>query len=115
MATKSMPVRTFLMRSRPPKNRWQGQLHTDSVVLPDFQCNPQLRADSIGSCDEQTVFVPACSLEIEDSAKPADCPIRSKAPGLLNEGFDSLDKAIAGIDRNTSLSVCEPLGTLAFG
>ncbi len=79
-----------------------------------FQCNPQLCADTISASDKQTILRPASSLEIEDSAKPTDCPIRSWASGLFDKGFDGFDKVIACINRDTSLSVRERFGAFAF-
>jgi len=92
----------------------EGQVRTDSVMFAYFQCNPQLCTDTIGASDKQAILVPACSLEIEDPAKPTDCPVCSGASGLLDKWFDGFDKVIACINGDASLSVRERFGAFAF-
>ena len=106
-----MPVLHVLINCR-LKTR-KDKVRTDSVVLAYFQCNPQLCTDTIGAGDKQTILAPARSLEIKDSAKPTDCPIRSRASGLLDKGFDGFDKVVACIHGDTSLSVRERLVAFA--
>lgn len=85
---------------------------TYKVVNAYINSHAQFCADTVRAADEHWVFVP-CSFEVEDATEASDFGISAHTTSRSHARLDDLDKRIAGIHRNTCLSVCQTFdGTL---
>ncbi len=85
------------------------QIDADGVVTPQFQGQLELGADSIGAGDQHWLGE-AFQGQLEEGAETAKTSQYPRTEGLFDNGFDALDKLVAGVDIDPGIPVTELLG-----
>ena len=85
-----------------------------AAVQAGFDRDFDLGADAIG-CRDQHRILEARSLEIKQSAEPADFGVGAGTRGGPNHRLDQIDQPIARIDIDAGIRVSEPVFAVDHG
>ena len=73
---------------------------------PSIDSNSQLCTNAVCAADKYWI-TETSRLQIKDAAEASNVGICTRTTSGLDEGLDSIDKRVTGVDRHSGLRVCQ--------
>lgn len=87
----------------------RNEVDTDGAVFPMVKSDTELGSNTVSPRNEDRVLVAGFG-KVERTAEPANVRVGTRSSSGLDDGLDSLDEIVTGIDGNAGSGVSEALG-----